>query len=88
MTKFDLPTKAVPALLAAGLGLRCAGCATMSLWEKTEEVKVEIHDARVAETNGVAQTVVVIGRKQRDLFAIPVRSLVSGVLFSVSSLSQ
>ena len=36
----------------------------MSLWEKTEEVKVEIHDVRVTATNGVAQTVIVIGRKQ------------------------
>ena len=32
----------------AGLGLCCAGCATMALWEKTEKVKVEIHDARIA----------------------------------------
>ena len=64
MTKSDMPAKTVHALLMAGLGLCCAGCATMGLWEKTEEVKVEIHDARVAETNGVAQTVVVIGRKQ------------------------
>ena len=64
MTKSDMPAKAVPALLMAGLGLCCAGCATMGLWEKTEEVKVEIHDVRVTATNGVAQTVIVIGRKQ------------------------
>ena len=82
MTKSDMPTKTLRALLAAGLILCCAGCATMSLWEKTEESEVEIYDARVTTTNGVAQAVVIIGRKQRDLFAIPVRSLVSGVSFS------
>ena len=36
----------------------------MSLWEKTEESEVEIYDARVTTTNGVAQAVVIIGRKQ------------------------
>ena len=82
MTKSIMSAKVVPALLAAGLILCCAGCATMSLWEKTEKAKVEIHDARVTATNGVVQTVIIIGRKQRDLFAIPVRSLVSGVSFS------
>ena len=46
------------------LGLCCAGCATIGLWEATERVTVEIHDARVVETNGVAQTVVVIGRER------------------------
>ena len=64
MTKSDMPTKTLRALLAAGLGLCCAGCATISLWEKTEKVEVEIHDARAAETNDIAQTVVIIGRKQ------------------------
>ena len=64
MTKSIMSAKVVPALLAAGLGLCCAGCATISLWEKTEKVEVEIHDARVTTTNGVAQTVVIIGRKQ------------------------
>ena len=64
MTKSVMSAKVVPALLAAGFSLCCAGCATMSLWEKTEKVKVEIHDARVIATNGVAQAVVIIGRKQ------------------------
>ena len=64
MTKSIMSAKVVPVLLAAGLGLCCAGCATMSLWEETERVKVEIHDARVTATNGVAQTVIIIGRKQ------------------------
>ena len=64
MTKSIMSAKVVPALLAAGLILCCAGCATMSLWEETERVKVEIHDARVTATNGVAQTVIIIGRKQ------------------------
>ena len=64
MTKSVMSAKVVPALLAAGLILCCAGCATMSLWEETERVKVEIHDARVTATNGVAQTVIIIGRKQ------------------------
>ena len=64
MIKSVMSAKVVPVLLAAGLGLCCAGCATMSLWEKTEEAEVEIHDARVTATNGVAQSVVIIGRKQ------------------------
>lgn len=50
------------------LGLCCSGCATIALWEETEKVKVEIHDVRVVETNGVAESVIISGRKQPFLW--------------------
>ena len=56
------------AITATMLVLCCSGCATITLWEETEKVKIEIHDVRVVETNGVAESVIISGSKQPFLW--------------------